>query len=54
MSFGTLKKCLINRRFRDKNTLSQKLIVKNFRIHSFGTAKLCVITNVFGTVLFEE
>jgi len=46
--------CIINQRFRDKKPLSQKLIVKNSRFVSFEPAGGCVITDVFGTVLFEK
>ena len=43
--------CIKNLRFRDKKPLSQKLIVRNSRFRDFGTAKLCVITDVYGTGL---
>ena len=49
-SVDTLKMCLINQRLRDKNPLSQKLIVRNARFHEFCTAKLCLKSDVFGTV----
>ena len=49
MSYETLKMCVINLRFQDEKPLSQKLIVRNSRFMSFGTAKWCVITDVFGT-----
>ena len=43
--------CLKNEGLRDKIALSQKLIVRNSRIYAFGTAKWCVITDIFGTTL---
>ena len=51
MSFGTPEMCLTNHRLRDKNTLSQKLIVRISRFHEFCTAKWCFITDVYDTVL---
>ncbi len=46
--------CLTNLGLRDKKPLSQKLIVRNSRFREFGTAKWCVITDVFRTVLFQQ
>ena len=41
-----------NERLQDKKPLSQKLIARNSRFHGFCTAIWCVITDVYGTVLF--
>ena len=49
MSYDTLKMCLTNDPFRDKKTLSQKLIVRNSQFREFWRPKWCVITDVFGT-----
>jgi len=49
MSFGTPEMCVINLRLRDKKPLSQKLIVRCARFREFGTAKVCVIIDIYDT-----